>query len=322
MDLTVTHSGELAMTVLAGLAGALTVAGILLALAGLIPRAPRPAAPSPVRARLHQLTHPDTSTAQLLRLRRSRQLVTALAAGGLVWLVTGWPIAALGAAIAGPGLPWLVRSNRGADRIERLEALEQWTRRLADLLVVGSGIEQALVVSVRTAPAPIATQVAALAARLQARTPTEPALRAFADDLDDPAGDLVASALILAARRRGRGLAQVLDGLARAVADEVVVRRGIAADRAKPRTTARAVTWISLLAAGALILADRAYVAPFGTAVGQLVLAGVLVLFAGSFAWMQALANVGAEHRFLPAARHAAAGGIGSGVGSRVGGRR
>jgi len=285
----------------AGLAGALGVTGILLAVVGLLgTRADRPAARSPVRAHLHRLAHPDSTGSDRIRIRRARQLVTALGAAGLVWLVTGWPVAAFAAAIAAPGMGWLVRSKTGAGRIERLEALEQWTRRLADLLVVGSGIEQALVVSVRTAPAPIAPQVAALAARLQARTATEPALRAFADEVDDPAGDLVAAALILASRRRGRGLAQVLDGLARAVADEVVVRRGIDADRAKPRTTACAVTWIALLAAATLVLADRAYVAPFGTAVGQLVLAGVLVLFAGSFAWMQALANVGTEHRFLP----------------------
>lgn len=305
------------MIVLAGLTGSLTVAGLVLAAVGLFafPRE-HPAAAATLRDRLRALAHPNPA-GEHLRRRRAQQLVIALGMGGLAWLITGWPVAGLAGALAGPGLPRLVRPKAGAGQVERLEGLEQWTRRLADLLVVGSGIEQALVVSVRTAPAPIATQVAALAARLQARTPTETALRAFADDLNDPAGDLVASALILASRRRGRGLAQVLDGLARAVADEVVVRRGIDADRAKPRTTARAVTWITLLAAAALVFADRAYVKPFGTPAGQLVLAGVLVLFAASFAWMHSLANVGTEHRFLPASAPAATVGP-----SAVGGRR
>lgn len=288
------------MIVFAGLSSAITIAGLLLVVTGLR-RQPRPAAPSVgaatrVRARVTAALADDQA-----RRRRAGQLVAALLAGLLAWVVTGWPIAALGAAVAAAGLPWLTRRSDTARRVERLEALEQWTRRLADLLVVGSGIEQALVVSVRTAPAPIEAEVRALAARLQARTPTEPALRAFADDLDDPAADLVASALILAARRRGRGLAQVLDGLARAVSDEVTVGRGIDADRAKPRTTARAVTWIALGAAAALVGLDRAYVAPFGTAVGQTVLAGVLVVFAAAFAWMRNLATVAADHRFLPA---------------------
>jgi tight adherence protein B len=288
------------MSVLAGLAGALTIAGVLLAVAG-VRRRVRPSAPDHGPAARLRAALSAAGSGEQGRRRRAGQLLAAILGGAVAWAVTGWPIAALGAAVAAPGIPWLIRRNDSATRIERLEALEQWTRRLADLLVVGTGIEQALVVSVRTAPAPIAAEVGALAARLQARTPTEPALLAFADALDDPAADLVASALILAARRRGRGLAQVLDGLARAVADEVTVRRGIDADRAKPRTTARAVTWIAVVAAVALIGLDRAYVAPFGTPAGQAVLVVVLVLFAGAFAWMRNLANVGAEHRFLPA---------------------
>lgn len=289
------------MSVLAGLTGSLAILGLLVALYGLLGR--DDAMPHDTRRRVRETLLPmRDGAANRSRQRHAGQLIAALAVGGLVWLLTGWPVAALAGAIAAPGLPWLVRSQTGAARIDRLEALEQWTRRLADLLVVGSGIEQALVASVRTAPAPIAAEVGALAARLRARIATEQALRSFADDLDDPAADLVAAALILAARRRGRGLAQVLDGLARAVADEVVVRRGIEADRAKPRTTARAVTWISLVAASALMLVDRAYVAPFGTAVGQLVLAMVFVLFAGAFAWMHSLARVNTGRRFLPAA--------------------
>lgn len=287
------------VSVLAGLAAALAVAGLMLAAVGAVPRPIPAATPSLSGPGLASRLRTALAGTTAQRRRRAALVAVALAAGGVGWAVTGWPIAALGAAAATVGLPWLARRGDVGDRIERLEALESWTRRLADLLLVGSGIEQALVASVRTAPAPIAPEVGVLAGRLQARTPTEPALRAFADDLDDPAADLVASALILASRRRGRGLAQVLDGLARATADEVTVRRTIQADRAKPTTTARAVTWIALLAAAALIVLDRAYVAPFGTAVGQLVLAGVLVIFGGAFAWMRGLANITTEHRFL-----------------------
>lgn len=286
------------MSVLAGLTAALAIAGLLLVIAGAVPHAV-PATTVAVGPGIAAWLRTSLGKAPAQRRRRAVQVAAALAAGGVGWAVTGWPVAALGAAAATVGLPWLARHGDATRRIERLEALESWTRRLADLLLVGSGIEQALVASVRTAPAPIAGEVGVLAARLQARTPTEPALRAFADDLDDPAADLVASALILASRRRGRGLAQVLNGLARAVADEVTVRRTIQADRAKPTTTARAVTWIALLAAAALVLLDRAYVAPFGTAVGQVVLAGVLVIFGGAFGWMRGLATISTEHRFL-----------------------
>ena len=56
-----------------------------------------------------------------------------------------------------------------------------------------------------------------LVARLRARWDTEEALRAFADELDDATGDLIAANLILGARRRGAGLASVLEGLAESV---------------------------------------------------------------------------------------------------------
>ena len=85
--------------------------------------------------------------------------------------------------------------------------------------------------------------------RLRARWATEDALRAFADDLDDATGDLIAANLILGARRRGAGLASVLDGLAESVAADVRARREIEADRAKPRATAR---WVTIITVGVL----------------------------------------------------------------------
>jgi tight adherence protein B len=72
--------------------------------------------------------------------------------------------------------------------------------------------------------------------RLRARWSTEDALRAFADDLDDATGDVVAANLILGARRRGAGLASVLDALAESVAADVRARRR---DRGRPGQTAR-----------------------------------------------------------------------------------
>ena len=53
----------------------------------------------------------------------------------------------------------------------------------------------------------------------------------FADDLDDATGDLVAANLILGARRRGGGVASVLESLAESVAADVQARRAIEADR-------------------------------------------------------------------------------------------
>ncbi|WP_203883440.1 type II secretion system F family protein [Planotetraspora kaengkrachanensis] len=190
-------------------------------------------------------------------------------------------------------------TNRETTRsIERLEALEAWTRHLADVLGGSAGIEEALQSSAEKPPQAISAEVRALARRLAFRTPTEQALRAFADDLNDPTGDVIAAALILASRARGRGIREVLQGLARTVAKDVAARREIDAERATHRTTAR---WVigALLGYTAFALLNRTYVAPFGTVSGQLVLAIVISLYAGAFAWLYRLARPPKGHRFL-----------------------
>ncbi|RGA04269.1 hypothetical protein DI270_014625 [Microbispora triticiradicis] len=266
---------------LAALAGAALVAGPLLAIVG-VRRAPvRP--PHPTR-----------------RLRRIPAIPAAVAAGVLVltWWLTGWPVAALGAAVGAVTLPRMLSARDSGRRIERLEALQTWTRHLADVLGGSAGIEEALQSSADNPPPAIAAEVRALARRLAYRTPTEQALRAFADDLNDSTGDVIAAALILACRARGKGLREVLQGLARTVAKDVAARREIDAERATHRTTAR---WVigALLGYTAFALVNQAYVAPFGTVGGQFVLGIVIALYAGAFMWLHRLTRAPKGHRFL-----------------------
>ena len=260
-----------AAQVLGVAAAGLVVVGIFLIGAGL-----RPAATGPRAAR----AHPGPDRARLLR---------ALAAGGLglvAWVVSGWPALGVAAAAAAVGLPAVVGADRRAQvQIDHVEAVEEWARRVADVLAIGVGLEQALSSAARTAPAAITGPAATLAARIAARTPTEVALRQFADELADPATDLVVAALILASRRRGPGVATALTGLADSVGEEVAARRRIEADRAKPRATARAVTVITLVII-AVGLLNGAYTAPYGTPLGQVVLAATLGFFGAALWWM------------------------------------
>jgi len=235
-------------------------------------------------------------------LKSGRRRAVMLVAVPLVTLmVSGWLVAALMAAAAVLWLPRLLSGRRAAERrIARLEALADWNRRLANVLTTGAGIEQAIEASLATVPDPVSREVGLLVARLRARRPTAEALRAFGDDLDDPTADLVVAALLLAADRRGRGLARVLTGLAHTVEEEVAMRRGVEADRAQPRTTARWVTYITIGVATALLVFDRAYVAPFGTPAGQVVLALIGALFAVALVWMHRLTSSAPRHRLLP----------------------
>lgn len=232
--------------------------------------------------------------------RRRLLLVLALAGGMLGWLVTGLALMVLAVPVAILGLPRLLGAPAGSARIDRLQALEEWTRNLAGVLAVGVGLEQAITASLRSAPEAIRPQVATLVARLSARWQTDAALRAFADELDDATGDLVAASLILSAQRRGAGLVAVLEGLAASVAEDVRTRRAIEADRAKPRSTARAVTFITL---GVLVLLalNRTYVEPYTSAFGQVLLTVLLCAYVGALLWMRQMTSGQPVPRFLAA---------------------
>ena len=187
-----------------------------------------------------------------------------------------------------------------------LEGLEQWTRRLADMLTASRGLEDALEVSARTAPAAIAGPVTALARRLSARVGTEEALRTFAAEIDDPAGDRIAAALIIATGQRGGAVHGVLSALAEILARDIAARREIEAERAQHRTTVR---WIVAFIAGftAFAIVNRSYSAPYGTLAGQIVLAVVALLYAAGLGWLHRLGTIPGPGRFLDRQPHQSA---------------
>ena len=271
------------------LAGALVVGGLIALVVGLRPShvVERPSRPRKVR----------TITKQTRML-----LLGGLATGTVAFLVTGWVLALVIVPVAFVGLPILLSSSSAAERIERLEAMEEWTRSLSGVLTVGVGLEQALVATLRSTPAAIAPEVTRLVARLRARWVTEDALRAFADELDDATGDLVAANLILGSRRRGAGLASVLEGLAESVAADVRARRQVEADRAKPRATAR---WVTLISVGVLVIlaVSGTYVEPYQSPLGQVILVALLAMYVATLVWMKRMAIGRAMPRFLAPVR-------------------
>lgn len=234
-----------------------------------------------------------------LPLSRARLVRTAIAltAGQLVWLATGWFVAAIAVPAAVLGLPLLLAAPSRSP-ISRLEALEEWTRGLAGVLTVGVGLEQAIIATARSAPAAIAPEVNRLAARLTARTSTETALRRFGDDLNDATGDLVVMSLLLAASRRGTGLSSVLGNLAASVSEEARIRRAVDADQAKLRTAARWITGITVVVLAALFL-NGTYVAPYRSPGGQVLLTVLLSGYAGALVWLRSLAAGSTPSRLL-----------------------
>ena len=280
------------MMLVAAVAGALIVAGVLGIVAGL--RGVPEAEPSVRPGR-----RPSRTLAVARVSRRTRLLLlTGLVLGVGVAVWTGWLLAVVLVPVAVAGVPALLAPPPVAAQIARLEALEEWTRALAGVLEAGGALEQAIMATVRTAPDPIRPEVTRLVARLHARWTTPAALRAFAAELGDATGDLVAAQLLLGTSQRGAGLATVLRALATSVAEEVRGRRAVEADRAKPRATARWVTVITIVVLVVLALTGD-YVTPYTTPVGQLLLALLLGAYVATLLWMRRMTTATPLPRFL-----------------------
>ncbi|MFE1854923.1 type II secretion system F family protein [Streptomyces sp. NPDC059489] len=285
------------MIVLFGLlSGMAVVAGLIGFTAGLVgTTAPRRAA---LRQRWQALRSGKHQSAGARMRRQSLAVAGAIVFVG-VWLVSGNFVggALLGAAVI--GVPWLVTPAQMAqERIGQLEALSEWTQRLAGLLRLGMGLEQAMIASRQGAPDELAPQIINLSHRLRLGWQPQGALRAFAEELDDVTSDKVSAALILSVNDRGPGLAQALEDLSGTVREEVAKKRAIEADRAKPRTTVR---WMSIITVGVVVAGFfvPSYTRPYSTLLGQLVLAFLTAGFVGVLALMRQFGSFRRIPRFL-----------------------
>ncbi|MGY6027046.1 type II secretion system F family protein [Streptomyces spinosirectus] len=278
------------------LSGMAVIGGLIGVVAGLM------GTTAPRRAPLHrrwQALRAGKKHSEDARLCRRTLSAAAVAVFIAVWLCSGNFVggALLGAAVI--GIPWLITPAQLAqERIGQLEGLSEWTQRLAGLLRLGMGLEQAMIASRQGAPEELAPQIVNLSDRLRLGWRPDGALRAFAVELDDVTADKVVAALILSAGDRGPGLAQALEDLAGTVREEVAKRRAIEADRAKPRTTVR---WMTLITVGVVVTGFfvPSYTKPYSSLLGQLVLALLTAGFIGVLALMRQLGTFRRIPRFL-----------------------
>ncbi len=279
--------------VLAALAGSLIMGGIVAVVAGVVGRDVDEFTPRRRR-------RSSISITRALRLR----LVLALAVGLVVAVLTGWVIAILAAPVLALVVPWLIAKPAGADRLAKLEAMEEWVRSLSGVLAAGQGIEATLLASRRTVPPEIEPQVTQLCRRLQARWSTPEALRALADDLDDPVGDLIVSLLLLGSSQRGQGLSHMLHDLAVTVSEEITAYRSIERDMTEASSTARTVSVISLAALVGMGLLSGTYLAAYTSPAGQVVAAGLLTAYLAVLIVLRKMSATPAPPRLLgPKAR-------------------
>lgn len=248
--------------------------------------------------------------ARLPRDWTTRRVVIAVTTGLVAGALTMWPVAAVLTTVAMLTLPSLLGPDRhAARRTERMEALATWTEMLRDTLSAAAGLEQAVLVTADIAPTALEPEARKLAAAVRSRHPLPAALRAFAEDMDDPLGDVVVAALVMASEQQASHLAPLLGELAESVREQVAMRQRIDAGRASVRTGVRVTVIVTLGMVMGLVVFNRPYLDPFNTPTGQAVLAVVGALFAVSFAYLTAIGRIEEPVRLIgPATARATAG--------------
>ncbi len=224
----------------------------------------------------------------------------ALAGALIVLAASGWLVAA---AVVAVGCwfairAWQQRDVSGVSDVQRIDALASWIENLRDVLIAGDQPVGAINATVATCPAAIKPQVRRLAAGLGRQDPAI-VFRRFADDIDDPLGDLVAAGLLIAVQRGAR-TAAVLGSLAEQARRQADRRRLVEAERAPIQ---REVTLLTLimgsLVVGLLVFGRSEYLEPYDSAGGQLFLGVVLAIYAMLLLRVQRLARFPRPSRFL-----------------------
>jgi len=280
-------SGPTALLVLSTLAGVAAVL-VLVPVMG--------ARPGP---ELPDVTHRSTAEPPAERAVRA---VAAAAAVAVVVTTSGWLVPAL---VVGVGAWWAVSAwqRRGAGRVDdvaRTDALASWIENLRDVLVAGDQPVGAIQATVATCPPAIRPQVRRLAAGLGRQEP-DVVFRRFADELDDPLGDLVSAGLLIAVQRGAR-TAAVLSTLAEQARRQADRRRLVAAERAPVQREVTLVTLImGSLVAGLLLFGRAEYLEPYDSPGGQLFLGVVLALYVLLLVRVQRLGRTPRPSRFLTA---------------------
>jgi tight adherence protein B len=228
------------------------------------------------------------ATSRATRLRIAGGLLVGL----LVEVMLGWPVAALVVAVAVVLVPPLLTGRVAARRQEaRLEGVAAWAEMLRDNLRSASGLQQAIVASADAPPDAIAAEVRHLAAELARRVSLTQALPGFARALADPVAHVIVGQLVLAASAQAGQLSKALSEVAAQAREQVAMRLDVEADRAGIRTQIRMIIITTVALVAGLVLFRHAFLRPYQTLSGQMVIAVIGMTWAAGFALLSRLSR-------------------------------
>ena len=214
-------------------------------------------------------------------------------------VVTGWAVVAgsvalLVAAIPGIGRPYIQPRNEQ----ELVDGIATWTEQLRDTLAGAHGLEQAIVATSVHAPLVLQTQVKKLASYIGYGS-LEDGLRRFGDELNNSTADFVVAALVTASQHQARDLGMLLTQIAQCARDESKMRSRVWVGRARTRSAVKIIATVIALFVLGLFLFNRPYLQPYSSIQGQVVLSGILGVFAVSLSLMQSMAKIIEPERFV-----------------------
>ncbi|MSO60431.1 MAG: pilus assembly protein TadB [Ilumatobacteraceae bacterium] len=190
------------------------------------------------------------------------------------------------------------QKSSAVNQQELVEAIASWTEQLRDTIAAAHGLEQAIGATSELAPLLIADAVRRLAAGLRYGG-LEDALRRFAEDVNHPSCDFVASALITATRHQARELGPLLTHLSECSREESRVQLRVWVGRARIRSAVRIVVWVVAIFVSGLFILDRPYLAPFATGQGAVVLVAIIAVFSCALVMLRRLGDMPHTARFI-----------------------
>ena len=269
---------------LVALCGAFIGLGFLIALIG---------------ARGERLVAPFVRKRAATKKRIRPTLLLSPCVGFALYFVTGWPIVGLAMAAIVALLPGVgAAPTKRRDEQAFVEAVASWTEQLRDTLAGSHGLEQAIIATAPHAPQAIAAAVERLSI-FMAYGSLGDGLRRFAEDVDHPTADFVTAALVTASQHQARDIGLLLGHLAQCARDEGRMRTRVWVGRARTRSAVRIITSVVSVFVIGLFIFNRAYLEPYSSLGGQLILGAILAGFAVALFMMQSMSQIDAPERFI-----------------------
>ena len=243
--------------------------------------------------------------AQATRVELSSSANDTLVMAGLAavlgfgaWYATGWVVAAALGVTAGVMGPMMWRApRRRREFTDEIEAYSQWTEQIRDLVAASGSLFEAVTLSADQAPSRLRPKVVQMASI--ARTLGLPAaLDWFAAEMDSPFADRLVLGMKIA-WDSGARVSEAFESTARAMRTEVEMRRRNEVANARAWTQVVSMVGVTVGSVLLMFVFNKGFFDPFGSVVGQAILATVGVLIFGNVYWVLKLSESGVPVRLL-----------------------